>query len=83
MIMSSEQLTSNIIESFCKQHDLNYEKGTKSFFLWEHSTMMSSVTLRECLSLATVLNARYYLSSCSDKGLCFVLYNIGAVNIPF
>lgn len=81
--MSSEQLTSNIIESFCKHHELNFEKGTKCFFLWEHSAMMSSVTLRECLSLATVLNARYYLSSYSDKGLCFVLYNIGAVDIPF
>lgn len=83
MIMSSEQLTINIIESFCKDHELNYEKGTNSFFLWEHSTMMTGVILRECLSLATVLNARYYLSLYSDKGLCFVLYNIGAVDIPF
>lgn len=81
--MSGEQLTNEHIESFCQQNELNYEKGTECYYIWEHSGMMSSVVLRQCLGLATILNAHYYLSYMSDKGLCFVLYNVGTINLPF
>lgn len=83
MIMSSEQLTIEIIESFCKHNELNYEKVVENYLIWEHSCCMSSVTLRLCLSLATILNAHYYLSSMPNKGLCFVLYNVGSTKLPF
>lgn len=83
MTMNTERITIMFVESFCKHHELKYEKGVENFCIWEHSGFMSSVALLQCLSLATVLNAHFYLSSMPDKGLCFVLYDVGSSKLPF
>ena len=81
--MRTKQLTIKLLESFCKQHDMTLEIGTKCFYLSETHCMMSGASLRKCLSFAMMLDAHFYISTAPSGRMAFVLYNVGATKLPF
>lgn len=83
MTMSIKQLTIKILEPFCEHYDMTLEFGTECFYLSETHCMMSSTTLRRCLSLAVMLDANFYVSTAPSGRMAFVLYNVGATKLPF
>lgn len=83
MIMSIKQLTIKYLESFCKHYDLTLEIGTECYYLSETHCMMSSTSLKRCLSLALMLDAHFYVSTAPSGKMAFVLYNVGTTKLPF
>lgn len=82
MIMSSEQLTIELLESFCKHYNLTLEIGTKCFYLSETHCMMSGLDLQRCISLAFMLDAHFYVSTAPSGRIAFVLYNVDTHEQP-
>lgn len=81
--MSTKQLTIKHLESFCKHYDLKLEIDATCFYLSETPCMMSGCTLQQCLSLALMLNAHFYVSTAPSGRMAFVLYNVGSTKLPF
>lgn len=83
MIMTSEQLTIELLKSFCKHYDMELEAGTSCFYLSEDKCMMSGVALQRCMALAVMLGAHFYIGHSPSGKTSFVMYAIDTPHLPF
>ena len=81
--MDRSQRIFDWLKSYCQHNDLMVEAGATCFYLSEETFMMSGGALRQCIALADMIGARYYIGLSPSGRISLVMYIVGTPYIPF